>query len=131
MVLNLATSNGWSIHQLDVKNTFLHGNLSKAIFCQQPFGFVDSSFPNHVCRFNKSLYGLKQAPRTWFRRFADFVFPLGFCNSTLIALFSFTNMAMTQHTSSYMWMILSSQPAPQNFLCVSCLLYAMNLLCLT
>ena len=47
------------MQQLDVKNAFLHGTLSETIYCSQPAGFVDSSRPDMVCRFNKFLYGLK------------------------------------------------------------------------
>jgi hypothetical protein len=80
-VLSLATSSSWPIHQLDVKNAFLHGNLLETVYCSQPAGFVHPSFPNHVCKLNKSLYGLKQAPRTWFFRFTDFLKLLGFRQS--------------------------------------------------
>ena len=62
-VLSLALSRSWPVHQLDVKNAFLHGTLSETVYCSQPAGFVDSSRPDMVCRLNKSLYGLKQAPR--------------------------------------------------------------------
>jgi hypothetical protein len=63
MVLSVALSHNWPIHQMDVKNTFLHGTLTETIYCEQPSGFVDSSHPNYVCHLNKSLYGLKQAHR--------------------------------------------------------------------
>ena len=66
------------MHQLDVKNVFLHGTLSETVYCSQPAGFVDSSRPDMVCRLNKSLYGLKQAPRAWYSRFATFLLTLGF-----------------------------------------------------
>ena len=61
-VLSLALSHFWPVHQLDVKNAFLHGTLSETVYCSQPAGFVDSSRPDMVYRL-KSLYGLKQAPR--------------------------------------------------------------------
>ncbi|WVZ50929.1 hypothetical protein U9M48_002134 [Paspalum notatum var. saurae] len=77
-VLSIATSASWPIHQLDVKNAFLHGTLSETIFCEQPAGFVDSLHPSHVCKLTKSLYGLKQAPHTWFPRFTSFLHKLGF-----------------------------------------------------
>nr|GEV65822.1 ribonuclease H-like domain-containing protein [Tanacetum cinerariifolium] len=37
-VLSLAVSRHWSIHQLDVKNAFLHGDLSKTVYMHQPPG---------------------------------------------------------------------------------------------
>ncbi|GJY54449.1 ribonuclease H-like domain-containing protein [Tanacetum coccineum] len=61
-VLSLAMSREWPIHQLDVKNVFLHGP-----------GFVDYVHPYYVCHLQRSIYGLKQAPRAWFQHFASFV----------------------------------------------------------
>nr|GEZ46660.1 ribonuclease H-like domain-containing protein [Tanacetum cinerariifolium] len=46
-VLSLAISRHWPIHQLDVKNAFLHGDLSKTVYMHQPPGFQDSKYPNH------------------------------------------------------------------------------------
>ena len=77
-MLSLLLSRGWHVHQLDVKNTFLHGTLSKTVYCAQPAGFEDTAHPDHVCCLNKSLYGLKQAPRAWYSRFATHLLSLGF-----------------------------------------------------
>jgi hypothetical protein len=66
------------VHQLDVKNAFLHGTLTKTVYCSQPAGFVDSSCPAMVCQLKKYLYGLKQAPRAWYSHFATFLLTLGF-----------------------------------------------------
>lgn len=89
-VLSIATTFSWPIHLLDVKNAFLHGTLTETVYAQQPSGFVDSSFPHHVCQLHKSLYGLKQAPRTWFIRFTTFLLSIGFspskCDSSLFIL---------------------------------------------
>nr|ABB47203.2 retrotransposon protein, putative, unclassified [Oryza sativa Japonica Group] len=81
VVLSIAASRSWPIHQLDVKNAFLHGNLEETVYCQQPFGFVDPSEPTAVCLLQKSLYGLKQAPRAWYQRFATYIRQLGFTSS--------------------------------------------------
>eukprot|EP00253_Pinus_taeda_P003370 PITA_03370 len=62
LVLSLAASFKWEVHQMDVKSAFFHGDLHEEIYMEQPIGFIktDSSL---VCRLKKSLYGLKQAPR--------------------------------------------------------------------
>jgi Reverse transcriptase (RNA-dependent DNA polymerase) len=48
VVLSIATSLNWSIRQLDVNNTFLHGNLEEQVFMTQPPSFIDPTFLNHV-----------------------------------------------------------------------------------
>jgi hypothetical protein len=69
---------GLAIHQLDVKNAFLHGTLTETVYCSQPTGFVDEAHPDLVCRLNRSLYGLKQAPQAWYSRFASYLASIGF-----------------------------------------------------
>ncbi|GJU56584.1 ribonuclease H-like domain-containing protein [Tanacetum coccineum] len=69
-VLSLAMSREWPIHQLDVKNVFLHGHLTETVYMHQPPGFVDSVHPDYVYHLQCSLYGLKQASRASFQRFA-------------------------------------------------------------
>jgi histone deacetylase 1/2 len=54
VVLSLALSRSWPIHQLDVKNAFLHGTLTNIVYCVQLFGFVDTSRLDYVCRLNRS-----------------------------------------------------------------------------
>jgi hypothetical protein len=96
-VLSIATSRSWPIHQLDVKNAFLHGTLDETVYCQQPSGFVDPAHPDHVCLLQKSLYGLKQAPRAWYQRFASYIRQVGFVASSsdtsLFVLHQGTDMA--------------------------------------
>uniref|UniRef100_A0A2N9H082 Uncharacterized protein n=1 Tax=Fagus sylvatica TaxID=28930 RepID=A0A2N9H082_FAGSY len=82
IILTLATVKGWSFHQLDVKNAFLHGHLDTTVFMDQPLGFEDYTAPTHVCQLKHALYGLKQAPRAWFDRFSSFLIDYGFFCST-------------------------------------------------
>jgi hypothetical protein len=78
MVLSVALSHGWPIHQMDVNNAFLHGTLAETVYCEQPSAFVDSSHLDYIHCLNKSLYDLKQAPHTWYSRFASYITSIGF-----------------------------------------------------
>nr|GEV29836.1 putative reverse transcriptase domain-containing protein [Tanacetum cinerariifolium] len=80
-ILRLALTQNWPVHQLDVKNAFLNGDLSEAVYMYQPPGFVDSRISHHVCALQRSLYGLKQAPRAWFQRFVGYALRVGFTSS--------------------------------------------------
>ena len=71
IIFTLAALHAWPIHQVDVNNAFLHGTLNEQVFMQQPPGFINSSFPSHVCLLNKAIYGLRQAPRAWFDTLKD------------------------------------------------------------
>lgn len=63
-ILTLAAQKRWFIHQIDVYNAFLQGDLDNAIYMVFPKGFRTQVENNKlVCRLLKSLYGLKQAPR--------------------------------------------------------------------
>jgi hypothetical protein len=100
--LSLAVTSSWPIHQLDVKNAFLHGSLNETIYCQQPLGFEDTNNPNHVCLLKKSLYGLKQAPRAWFQRFSTFILTISFHPSPSdSSLFVYHNNSHTAYLLLY------------------------------
>nr|GEW11159.1 retrovirus-related Pol polyprotein from transposon TNT 1-94 [Tanacetum cinerariifolium] len=55
------------IYQMDVKTTFLNGELKEEVYVSQPEGFVNPDDSTHVYRLKKALYGLKQAPRAWYQ----------------------------------------------------------------
>ena len=69
MLLSLAASHGFLIHQMDVKTTFLNGELDEEIYMDQPDGFITPGQEGKVCRLLKSLYGLNQAPKQWHEKF--------------------------------------------------------------
>jgi hypothetical protein len=59
LALSITTTRGWEVHQMDIKNYFLHGDLSKDIYMYHSQGFIHNS--SLVCRLKKYLYCLKQA----------------------------------------------------------------------
>jgi hypothetical protein len=70
-----------------VKSAFLNGPIQELVYVEQPSGFEDPNFPNHVFKLQKVLYGLKQAPRAWYECLKEFLlkqgFKIGKANSTL------------------------------------------------
>ncbi|KAK9048876.1 hypothetical protein SSX86_032155 [Deinandra increscens subsp. villosa] len=80
-LLSLAVSNSWPLRQLDVNNAFLQGTLNEDVFMAQPPGFINPSFPNHVCKLNKAIYGLKQASRAWYEELKTYLLSQGFIST--------------------------------------------------
>jgi Reverse transcriptase (RNA-dependent DNA polymerase) len=68
-LVSLAANEGWKLHQLDVNNVFLDGDLLEEVYMEIPPGFGTNQTIGKVCKLKKSLYGLKQSPRAWFDRF--------------------------------------------------------------
>jgi hypothetical protein len=66
------------LEKMDVKTTFLRGELEEKIFMSQSEAFVVEGKENHVCLLKKSLYGFKQSPRQWYHRFDCYVSSHGF-----------------------------------------------------
>jgi hypothetical protein len=61
-ILSLVAIKDFHLEQIDVKTTFLHGDLEEEIYMQQPQGYEVKEKDNLVCRLKKILYGLKQDP---------------------------------------------------------------------
>ena len=59
MFLAYAAHKKFKVFQMDVKSTFLNGELKEEVFVEQPPGFVDPRYPDHVYKLDKALYGLK------------------------------------------------------------------------
>lgn len=79
-LLAVAASRNWIIHQMDVHNAFLQGDLDEVVYMDIPLGLRRQG-ENLVCRLNKSLYGLKQASRNWFAKFSCVIQKAGFTQS--------------------------------------------------
>ena len=79
-VIFIAASQGWPLHQMDVKNAFLNGHLKEDIYMIPPPGLF-SSLSSTVCKLKQSLYGLKQAPRAWFEKFRSTLLRFSFVQS--------------------------------------------------
>ena len=67
--------------QLDVKTSFLCGDLDEEIYMEQPEGFVQDRNKRFVCKLRKSLYGLRQSPRQWYNKFDSFMVSQNFTKS--------------------------------------------------
>ncbi|RVX03279.1 Retrovirus-related Pol polyprotein from transposon TNT 1-94 [Vitis vinifera] len=70
VLLSLAANLNWPLHQFDVKNAFLHGDLKEEVYMELPLGYTTSTETKVVYKLQRALYGLKQSPRAWFRRFS-------------------------------------------------------------
>ena len=59
LLLSVAAAFDFEVEQMDVKTTFLHGDLEEEIYMKQPEGFAVKGKKELVCKLKKSLYGLK------------------------------------------------------------------------
>jgi hypothetical protein len=63
---------------LDIKTTFLYGELKKGIYMHQLEGFIAQDKECHVCLLKKLLYGLKYSLRQWYKWFDIFMLGYGY-----------------------------------------------------
>jgi len=57
-----------SIFQMDVKNTFLNGDLHEEVYMITPPSVSHKT--SEICKLQKALYCFKQPPRAWFQKFS-------------------------------------------------------------
>ena len=50
LLISLATTHGWDLNQLDIKNVFLYGDLTEEVYMDQPLGFVADEEISRDCR---------------------------------------------------------------------------------
>ena len=63
---------------MDMKTTFLNGELEEEIYMKQPEVFSSSQGEHLECKLEKSIYGLKQASCQWYLKFHDVISSFGF-----------------------------------------------------
>ena len=78
VLLSITINQDWPLFQLDVKNTFLNGDLIEEVYMDIPAGFETKDTQGKVCKLRKALYGLKQSPRACFDRFTKVLKPDGY-----------------------------------------------------
>jgi hypothetical protein len=87
ILLAYAAHHSFRLFQMNVKSAFLNGTIKEEVYVEQPPGFEDDMYPNHVYKLSKALYGLKQAPRAWYECLRDFLisnaFKIGKADPTL------------------------------------------------
>jgi hypothetical protein len=78
LLMAMAAIKDWEIHHMDVKSTFLNGELTEEVFMQQPPGFVVAGKEHKVLRLHKALYDVRQVPWAWNIRLDESLTMLGF-----------------------------------------------------
>jgi hypothetical protein len=63
---------------MDVKTTFLNGDIEEEFYIKKLDGFVIHEKASHVYKLEKALYGLKHAPRAWYHKIHGYLMSLGF-----------------------------------------------------
>ncbi len=66
VLLSITATKDLALHQFDVTNAFLHGDLKEEVYMLPLPGFAHEFGENEVCKLKKTLYGLKQSPQAWF-----------------------------------------------------------------
>ena len=78
ILLSISAHYDYEIWQMDVKTTFLNGNLEEEIYMMQPESFIAKNQEHMVCKLKRSIYGLKQASRSWNIKFDQAIKSFGF-----------------------------------------------------
>ena len=83
IIMALVAHYDLELHQMDVKTTFLNGDLEEDVYMDQPVGFAEEGKEHMVCKLKRSIYGLKQASRQWYLKFNDTIVSFGFKENTV------------------------------------------------
>ena len=82
-VLTNATSQGWEIHQINIKNAYLNTELSETIYMHPPSGCLKPGQEGKVCKLIKCLYSTQQASFEWYETLHEFFTEIGFMCSVV------------------------------------------------
>jgi hypothetical protein len=80
-ILSIVFSFDLEVELIDVKTTFLHGDLEEEIYMKKLEGFVVNGKKEMVCKIKKSLYDLNQSLRMWYQKFYTYILGLVFVRS--------------------------------------------------
>lgn len=75
-LLVFAALNNSHIRHVDIKAAFLHADIDRPIYIEQPHGREKSG--DLVCKLQKAIYGLKTAPRRWQLKLRQVLNQIGF-----------------------------------------------------
>ena len=81
VLFSVTANRDWPFHQFDVKNAFLHGELTKEVYMEALPSFSKYFLKGEGCKLKKDLYGLKQSLRAWFGKFTLAIKKFGFKQS--------------------------------------------------
>lgn len=101
LVLALAAAEDLDLQQMDVKSTYLNGNIKEDIYMSQPEGYVMKAREHLVCKLKKSIYGLKQSSRKWYQRLDATLLKMGFVKSA-----ADKNLYILKHGESYLLLLV-------------------------
>ena len=88
--------------QLDVKTTFLHGDLEEEVYMTQPEGFKVVRKEDMVCKLKRSLYCLKQSQKQWYKWFDQFMIGQRYTRSKFDNCVYFLRL----HDGSFIYLLL-------------------------
>jgi hypothetical protein len=73
ILLAYDSHHSFKLYQMDVKSAFLNGPIKDEVYVEQPPGFKDDRYLDHVYKLSKALYGLMQALSAWYECLRDFL----------------------------------------------------------
>ena len=83
IILALVAHFDLELQQMDVKMSFLNGDLEEEVYIKHPEGFSSREGKHLVCKLKKSIYGLKQASRQWYYKFHGVITSFGFIENSM------------------------------------------------